>query len=96
MANQFTSELVGVERKWATAMAERGPRAVDELLVPFAKRAQRRSILAWLQAGAPYDFATAGSISLWRRVLAAAGEPPVKSPTRTTSPQPPISDLAAA
>lgn len=81
VANQHTSELVGIERPWAAAVVSGRDTDVAELLTPHASKAKRRTIMAWLHQGAPYDYATPASISDWRRVLAAAGDPP--GPLRT-------------
>jgi hypothetical protein len=81
MANQHTSELVGVERPWADAVAAGLGDKVAKKLSTHVTPARLRTIMAWLERGAPYQYATHTSISQWRRVLADAGAPPkVPSP----------------
>ena len=75
-ANQHTSPLVGIEKPWADAYQAGLRDEIRTALAPHASRTRVRSILSWLADGAPYDGASSGSISYWRRVLAAAGAPP--------------------
>jgi hypothetical protein len=75
VANQHTSELVGVERAWADAAAI-DPNAVRKALAPHMSRPQLRTLMAWLPIGAPYEYASAVSIHNWRKLLVAAGDPP--------------------
>jgi len=89
VANQFTSELVGVEKPWAQAVAVGLADEVEKALIPHASRAQRRTMLAWMGDGARYDYATPTSVMRWRRILVAAGEPP-RAPVRRRSVKPPI------
>ncbi len=76
VANQHTSTLVGVERPWAEAVAAGLGAEVEKALAPHASRARLRSVMAWLERGALYDYASQPTIHRWRQILAAAGDPP--------------------
>lgn len=82
MANQHTSELVGIERPWADAVVAGREADVAELLRPHTSKQRARAVLDWLRHGAPYEWASANTVMHWRRVLAAAGEPPRPLHTR--------------
>ncbi|MGH3180308.1 MAG: hypothetical protein ACRDOE_00135 [Streptosporangiaceae bacterium] len=86
MANQHTSELVGVERAWAEAVAAGLAGEVRKALAPHTSKARLRSITAWLERGAHYDYASQPTIHHWRGVLVAAGDPPKPKKRR----EPPI------
>lgn len=94
MANQHTSALVGVEKPWAEAVAAGLDPEVETTLTDHAAPAMRRTMMAWLQHGARYDYASPASVMRWRRILVAAGEPP-RAPVRRRSVKPPIMYLGS-